>query len=138
MDAHQTIVWARDLRFSAQVVTSLQGRVPTHFFLVALPVRRVAMSPRCIGHCHGNRVGHRRIGYDVGMAPLCYRRHRFPLEIIQHAMWLYLRFTLSYRDLEEWLCKGDNRWPKLKFPIRFPSSRELNELPIPRLLDPGH
>jgi PEP-CTERM motif len=25
-----------------------------------------------------------------------YRRHRFPPEIIQHAIWLYLRFTLSY------------------------------------------
>ena len=35
------------------------------------------------------------------MAPLCYRRHRFPAEIIQHAIWLYLRFTLSYRDVEE-------------------------------------
>src|SRR6202021_2709084 len=35
------------------------------------------------------------------MAPLCYRRHRFPPEIIQHAIWLYLRFTLSYRDVEE-------------------------------------
>ena len=33
------------------------------------------------------------------MAPLCYRRHRFPPEIIQHAIWLYLCFTLSYRDL---------------------------------------
>jgi transposase-like protein len=37
------------------------------------------------------------------MAPLCYRRHRFPPEIIQHAIWLYLRFTLSYRDVEELL-----------------------------------
>jgi putative transposase len=35
------------------------------------------------------------------MASLCYRRHRFPPEIIQHAIWLYLRFTLSYRDVEE-------------------------------------
>ena len=39
------------------------------------------------------------------MAPLCYRRHRFPPEIIQHAIWLYLRFTLSYRDVEELLAK---------------------------------
>src|ERR1700749_2240174 len=38
------------------------------------------------------------------MAPLCYRRHRFPPEIIQHAIWLYLRFTLSYRDVEELLA----------------------------------
>ena len=35
------------------------------------------------------------------MAPLSYRRHRFPAEIIQHAIWLYLRFTLSYRDAEQ-------------------------------------
>src|SRR5580693_8250116 len=39
------------------------------------------------------------------MAPLCYRRHRFPPEIIQHAIWLYLRFTLSYRDVKELLAE---------------------------------
>src|SRR5205807_1648209 len=39
------------------------------------------------------------------MAPLCYRRHRFPPEIIQHAIWLYLRFTLSFRDVEELLAE---------------------------------
>jgi transposase-like protein len=39
------------------------------------------------------------------MAPLCYRRHRFPPEIIQHAIWLYLHFTLSYRDVEELLAE---------------------------------
>ena len=39
------------------------------------------------------------------MSLLCYRRHRFPGEIIQHAIWLYLRFTLSYRDVEELLAE---------------------------------
>ena len=39
------------------------------------------------------------------MASLCYCRHRFPPEIIQHAIWLYLRFTLSYRDVEELLAE---------------------------------
>ena len=39
------------------------------------------------------------------MGPLCYRRHRFPPEIIQHAIWLYLRFILSYRDVEELLAE---------------------------------
>jgi len=33
-------------------------------------------------------------------APL-YRRHRFPAEIISHTVWLYFRFALSYRDVEE-------------------------------------
>jgi putative transposase len=39
------------------------------------------------------------------MALLSYRRHRFAPEIIQHAVWLYLRFTLSYRDVEELLAE---------------------------------
>jgi transposase-like protein len=39
------------------------------------------------------------------MATLCYRPHRFPAEVIQHAIWLYLRFTLSYRDVEELLAE---------------------------------
>src|SRR2546423_4065645 len=39
------------------------------------------------------------------MSQLSYRRHRFPAEIIQHAIWLYLRFTLSYRDVEEMLAE---------------------------------
>jgi transposase-like protein len=28
-----------------------------------------------------------------------YKRHRFPGEIISHAVWLYFRFPLSHRDL---------------------------------------
>src|SRR5256885_16263373 len=39
------------------------------------------------------------------MAPLSYRRHRFPAEIIQHGIWLYLRFTLSYGNVEELLAE---------------------------------
>src|SRR5580704_6012804 len=39
------------------------------------------------------------------MASLCYRCHRFPPEVIRHAIWLYLRFTLSYRDVEELLAE---------------------------------
>src|SRR6266699_1620809 len=39
------------------------------------------------------------------MALISYRRHRFPPVVIQHAVWLYLRFTLSYRDVEELLAE---------------------------------
>src|SRR5271163_1086967 len=39
------------------------------------------------------------------MAEISYRRHRFPPIVIQHAVWLYLRFTLSYRDVEELLAE---------------------------------
>ncbi len=36
---------------------------------------------------------------------LTYKRHRFPPEIIAHAVWLYFRFALSYRDVEELLAE---------------------------------
>ena len=33
-----------------------------------------------------------------------YRGHRFPPEIISHAVWLYHRFCLSFRDVEDLLA----------------------------------
>jgi len=33
-----------------------------------------------------------------------YSGHRYPAEIISHAVWLYHRFTLSFRDIEEMLA----------------------------------
>jgi hypothetical protein len=38
------------------------------------------------------------------MQPIFYYRHQFRSEVIQSAVWLYLRFTLSYRDVEELLA----------------------------------
>jgi putative transposase len=34
---------------------------------------------------------------------ISFARHQFPPEIIRHAVWLYVRFTLSYRDVEDLL-----------------------------------
>jgi putative transposase len=34
-----------------------------------------------------------------------YKRHRFPAEIISHCVWLYFRFSLSYRDVQEMVAK---------------------------------
>lgn len=34
-----------------------------------------------------------------------YYRHRFPAEIIAHAVWLYYRFPLSFRDVEDLLAE---------------------------------
>ena len=39
------------------------------------------------------------------MQSVSYARHRFPPVVIQHAVWLYLRFTLSYRDVEDLLAE---------------------------------
>ena len=34
-----------------------------------------------------------------------YKRHRFPLDIISYAVWLYYRFNLSHRDIEDLLAE---------------------------------
>ena len=55
-----------------------------------------------------------------------YYRHRFPPEVISHAVWLYHRFTLSFRDIEEILAirgiqtsyESVRRWC-LKFPRAY-------------------
>jgi putative transposase len=39
------------------------------------------------------------------MKPISYARHLFPPDIVRHAVWLYLRFTLSYRDVEDLLAE---------------------------------
>ena len=42
-------------------------------------------------------------GYWSGSSP-SYKRHRYPPEIIAYAVWLYYRFALSFRDVEELLA----------------------------------
>jgi hypothetical protein len=39
------------------------------------------------------------------MRQLSFKRHRFPADIIRHSIWLYARFTLSFRDVEEMLAE---------------------------------
>jgi hypothetical protein len=68
------------------------------------------------------------------MQPILLRpRHRFPPDVIRHAVWLYLRFTLSYRDVEDLLAQRGlmvsnesiRRWV-LKFgPIIAKNLREI-------------
>jgi hypothetical protein len=55
----------------------------------------------------------RRSGFAVplvsrepkGMRKISYAGYRFPPEIIQQSIWLYLRFTLSFRDVEDLLAE---------------------------------
>lgn len=69
-------------------------------------------------------------GKGTMMRVSLYRGHRFPPDIIRHAVWLYLRFTLSFRDVEDLLAERGldvsyetiRRWV-LKFGPRF--AREL-------------
>ena len=39
------------------------------------------------------------------MTKISYAGYRFPPEVIHHAIWLYLRFTLSMRDVEDLLAE---------------------------------
>ncbi len=60
------------------------------------------------------------------MRQLSFKRHRFPLDIIRHSIWLYARFTLSFRDVEEMLAErgldvragGDRRPARLAHTFR--------------------
>jgi putative transposase len=45
----------------------------------------------------------RLAGKMAGADLVC--RHQFPPAIIRHAVWLYVRFTLSYRDVEDLLVE---------------------------------
>src|SRR5215207_2337706 len=53
------------------------------------------------GLCNGRVCGF----WETVMARISYKRHRFPPTVIQHAVWLYFRFTLSLRDVEEMLAR---------------------------------
>ena len=63
-----------------------------------------------------------------------YRRHRFPPEIISYGIWLYHRFSLSYRDIEDLLAERGiivsyesiRRWC-LKFGPRYQRSLKRRE-----------
>lgn len=74
------------------------------------------------------------------MPPPSHARHHFPPALIQHAIWLYLRFTLSYRDVEDLLAERGvevsyeavRRWV-LKFGLAIACNpRRLRPRPSPR------
>ena len=62
--------------------------------------------------------------YQRPMSSSSYRRHRFPAAVIQQAVWLYFRFPLSLRDVEDMLaqrgidvsyghCHIKRNWPNM-------------------------
>jgi len=59
------------------------------------------------GHCHG-ASGLRSGSVAKGMTKISYRGYRFPPEIIQQTIWLYLRFTLSFRGTPD---RTRGLWP---------------------------
>jgi putative transposase len=49
-------------------------------------------------------MGFGRLG-SMKKPTLGYHRHRFPSQVISHAAWLYHRFSLSIREVEELLAE---------------------------------
>ena len=71
-------------------------------------VKRKKLDLDC--QCHGGLLGivnlsrrHPDFQDENDKSP--YRSHRFPPEIISHGVWLYHRFSLSFREKEELLAK---------------------------------
>jgi putative transposase len=71
---------------------------------------------------------------------ISFARHQFPPAVIRHAVWLYVRFTLSYRDVEDLLAERGldisyetvRRWV-LKFgPLFARELRRQRPRPTPR------
>src|SRR6478735_5006117 len=76
----------------------------------------------------------------MAMITISFARHQFPPAIIRHAVWLYARFTLSYREVEDLLTergldvsyKTVRRWV-LKFgPLFVRELRRRRPRPTPR------
>ena len=64
-----------------------------------------------------------------------YKGHRFPAEIVQNAVWLYHRFNLSHRDVEDLLaercvsvtCEAIRLWYNKFGSIYVPRSRRTHQ-----------
>ncbi|MCI3179238.1 hypothetical protein C5708_03130 [Caulobacter sp. CCUG 60055] len=63
------------------------------------------------------------------MKRLSFKRHRFPAPVIHYAVWLYFRFTLSFRDVEEALNLQERHRPSS---MRENNRAENSHLPIRR------
>ena len=54
----------------------------------------------------------------MGSVSLSYKGHRYPVEVISRCVWLYFRFPLSFREVEELMlergvvvsCETVRRW----------------------------
>jgi transposase-like protein len=61
-----------------------------------------------------------------------YKRHGFPPDIISYAVWLYYRFNLSHRDIEDLLAERGitcgERWTRMAKSLMYTSRQSGMEL----------
>ena len=73
-----------------------------------------------IGTCHGN---FRSVTYGLRVS---YKRHRFPAQVIAHAVWLYFRFPLRWPLFPDGIASG--------FKLIIPPSSQVHSGNDPMLL----
>ena len=74
------------------------------------------------------------------MKPNSFKRHRFPADVIRRAVWLYFRFTLSLRDVEELMAQRGvdlsyetiRRWADKFRPLLAKNLNRRKSAPSPR------
>jgi 5-methylthioadenosine/S-adenosylhomocysteine deaminase len=103
--------WFSDAALEMLADYSARYEAPMHMHLVETPYQKEYACRRGGGTAldYIDRFGF--LGPAGSTAEISYRRHRFPPAIIQHAVWVYLRFTLSYRDVEELLAERGSTSP---------------------------
>ena len=88
----------------------VNGRALVSIAIPCYSLSRMAARERWWNSEDGVVTAFRSCGHSGGsvakaMEKINYCGYRFPPEIIQQAIWLYLRFTLSFRDVEELLAE---------------------------------
>ena len=63
-----------------------------------------------------------------------YHGYRFPSEIISHAVWLYYRFALSFRDVEDLLAPAAHHRQLRDHPPMVPDTQEPAQLGMTQVL----
>jgi len=79
----------------------IDGLIAAGLFRLMKPSRFGGYGEVCARHCHvSERWRPGKIG-GVRTATASYKGHRYPVKIIDRCVWLYFRFSLSFREVEE-------------------------------------
>jgi hypothetical protein len=92
-------------RMAHRKVTAGRLRVVQHAALRRHLARERATKPMLLRSLSRQRSPTSLSGVRWPME-ISFARHQFPPDIIRHAVWLYLRFALSFRDVEDLLTEG--------------------------------
>jgi hypothetical protein len=98
---------AHGWRLRDRLSSGPMGGLPTKRWLLWLSSLRLRLRYRPYGFYGRRGAVTRTIAYIRWRMTISFARHQFPPAIIRHAVWLYVRFTLSYRDVEDLLAERD-------------------------------